>query len=185
MRNHDLWDPQSGRLWDGGGPSPLVVRRDPYYDLLVANSAEAPPPNLEVPRPELLEIEEFEDFLEKDTRQQRVAVRILLYQRADRYISLWVDENTSVDDVRLRVAATALNTNDKFIVLEATPKLPDDVISVAVFPAWWRVAERSCVSFNHRAAAGAPFLSSGSSSSGKAPSARNTITSIPFREGYR
>ena len=163
MHTGGLFDASTGQVWDGCGRSPLIIQRDPYADLIVENSAPAAPPQFEVPRPEFLEIEEleeFEDFLEEDVRQQRAAVRLLLFQRADRYISLWVDVNTSVDDVRMGVAATALHASDDFVVVEATPQLPDDVITMAVFPSWWRAADRVCVIFNHQAADGAPFLGS-------------------------
>ena len=115
------------------------------------NSATAAPPVFETDAPAFVNIAE-----EDNVRQ--VAIRILVLQQVDHYVTLWADEETTITDVRRRVRATITQNAAQFAIQEAVPQLPDDVLTVCVFPSWWQEINRVPVIFAHLMPSGHPFM---------------------------
>ena len=68
---------------------------------------------------------------------QQVAVRIFTFQRADHYTVQLVVPGAAPDEVVTGIAEEVLDNADDFALAEVYPQLPDDTLSVCVYPAWW------------------------------------------------
>ena len=93
-----------------------------------------------------------------DVAEARVAIRIMLMQQVDYYVSMWVHDATTADEVHRHVTNVMLQNVHEFRAHAAVPQLPDDVLTYVVVPAWWSVAGKVGIVFEHVATGGEPFL---------------------------
>ena len=90
-------------------------------------------------------------------RDQKL-VRKRATNRASSFKTMWMDGGTTIEDVKRRVRAALVRNTDEFEVLEANPQLSDDVLTVCVFPTWWRSTGRVPIFFAHHDVDGLPFM---------------------------
>ena len=110
----------------------------------------APDPIFHIEPPEFDEIEE-------EPEEQRVAIRILVFQQIDYYVSLWVANTTTPADI-ISVEAAMLGNQIAYDAYEAEPQLPDDVLTVCIAPRWWEQAGKVPVVLSHNSVYGLPFV---------------------------
>ena len=139
-----------GNLVDAALEAQMAQFADASSRTVYHNAEMTPDPTFHIHPPDFLEIEE--------AAEQRIAIRILVFQQTDYYVSLWVSTDATPNDITRRVAAAMLRDDVVFCVHESVPQLPDDVVTVCVSPAWWEKIDRVPIIFSHNCVAGLPFV---------------------------
>ena len=94
--------------------------------------SEAIPPLFEVARPEVAP-----DLPEEEDPWRRIAVRVFMLGKVDKYISVWVQDGFT-EERALHIIADALPLDpEQLHIFAIRPQLSGDTLDVAVVPAWW------------------------------------------------
>ena len=80
---------------------------------------------------------DVEPYTGDDRGPQRLGIRVFLLQRTDHYLLHWTVPGSSPGDILEHIAREVLNEEGDFALHEVCPQLPDDVLTVCVYPAWW------------------------------------------------
>ena len=121
------------------------------------NAAMTASPDFERPPPEPGE-QDFVPDVNEVVRECCVALRIMMFQRSDYFINMWVCNDTTPEEVRTRVRVALARESGLFSVCEAAPQLPDDVITMVVTPSWWTRVEKVGIVFDQTAVGGEAFV---------------------------
>ena len=93
---------------------------------------EAIPPLFEVARPEVVP-----DLPEEEDPWRRIAVRVFMLGKVDKYISVWVQDGFTEERALHIIAAALLLDPEQLHIFAIRPQLSGDTLDVAVVPAWW------------------------------------------------
>ena len=73
---------------------------------------------------------------------KQIAVRIFMYGKVDKYISVWLRDGTSEEDALQAISDSLLLDSSQLSIYAIRPQLPGDTLDVAIVPTWWKDSER-------------------------------------------
>ena len=69
---------------------------------------------------------------------KQIAVRVLMYGRVDKYISVWLRDGTSEEEALQSISDSLLLDLSQLSIYAVRPQMPGDTLDVAIVPTWWK-----------------------------------------------
>ena len=69
---------------------------------------------------------------------RRMAVRVFMFDKVDKYISVWLQEGFVEQDALQLIASALVLDLSELSIYAVRPQLPGDTLDVAVVPTWWK-----------------------------------------------